>query len=488
MKVELRDIRKYFGPVRANDGISVTFEEGTIYGLLGENGAGKSTLMKVLSGYLIPDGGQILLDGERVHFSVPAEATARGIGMLHQTPMDFPPFSVLDNFIYGQPGGLLPDRKAAREQFLKLCRRFNFDLSPDAFIDGLTIGERQQMEIVRLLSLGVRVLILDEPTTGISAEQKEILFRTLRELAHNEGLTIIFVSHKLEDVEELCDEVVVLRRGKLVGREKMPVLADKLVEMMFGQVLERTPRPPVELGTPVLQVENLSASTFRLTLEPVTLDVREGEVIGLAGLEGSGQALFMRACCGLIRPRGGKVILDGRDMTGKGYHEFMAAGVAYAPAGRLEEGLIAGLTLTEHFVLAAPSHDFLVDWEGARKVAQSRIERFNIVGRPESPVETLSGGNQQRVLMALMPERLRLLLLEHPTRGLDVESARWIWKQLLERRSEGTAVIFMSSDLDEIVEYSDRILVFYAGRAIEVPEPASATVEQLGHLIGGKGI
>jgi len=486
MRVELLDIRKYFGPVRANDGVSLTLESGTIHGLLGENGAGKTTLMKCLSGYQAPDGGAILVDGQAVSFASPAEAVLHGIGMLHQDPLDFPQMRVLDNFLLASDRRLLPDRRRGRATLRELGTHFQFDLDPEAEVTSMTIGERQQLEILRLLALGAQVIILDEPTTGISAPQKARLFATLRRLADEEGRSVIFVSHKLEEVGELCHQVTVLRRGKVAGEAEMPCPVDRLVEMMFGRSLPPTQRVPVEPGPVVLQLEGVTIPSYRLTVEDAGLQVRAGEVIGLAGLEGSGQRLFLRACAGLERVTSGHVVVGGRDLTGAPYRRFLEAGVAYMPAGRLEEGLVGGLTLTEHFALAERNGPFFIDWTAARERAAGRIRHFNVVGVPESRVEALSGGNQQRLLLALLPPDLRLLLMEHPTRGLDVESANWVWQQLLARREEGTAIVFISADLDELLERSDRIVIFFGGRMSAPVEAGDTTVEQLGYLIAGQ--
>ncbi len=485
MHVQLEHITKVFGRVRANDDISMTLEDGRIYAILGENGAGKSTLMKILSGYQPADSGRIVLDGELVTFDTPADALAYGIGMLHQDPLDVPSLTVLDNFTLGRPGGLMPDRRAARAALLEHAGRLGFALRPESFIDTLTIGERQQLEIVRLLSLGARVLILDEPTTGISADQKDALFRSLKALAANEGLTVILVSHKLADVEALCDHVIVLRQGKVVGERQMPCTTTELVGLMFGQPIERTPRPTAERGSMVLEVQRLSVPDERLVVRDATLEVHAGEVIGLAGLDGSGQRAFLRACAGLGIVNQGRIILDGQEVTFRDYHDIARMGVAYAPAGRLEEGLVSGLTLAEHFALVTPG-GLRVDWKGVAQRAQERIAHYNIKGTPHSEVQTLSGGNQQRTLLALLPPGLKLLLLENPTRGLDVESARWVWQQLLERRSQGSAILFLSPDLDEIIEYSDRIVVFFGGQATVVESPAQTSATRLGQFIGGK--
>lgn len=487
MKIELRDIYKYFGPVRANDGISLEIESGGIQGLLGENGAGKTTLMKILSGYQPADRGTIFLDGRPVHFHSPADAIAAGIGMLHQDPLDIPAFSVVENLTLGSSGGLFLNRTRARSTLEAFCRRFGFSLDPDAPVSSLTVGERQQLEIVRLLALGVRVIILDEPTTGISAPQKVLLFQALRQLSQ-EGLAIVFVSHKLEEVQELCSRVTVLRQGKVAGRLEAPLATEDMVALMFGQTLGTYASAPIPLGEVVLQVEDLTVRSPRLEVTGIHLTVRAGEVIGLAGLEGSGQRLVMLACAGLQKPHSGRIFLNGQDVTGHPYRTFLRQGVAFVPAARLEEGLVPGLTLREHFALAGDTAGFWVRWEEADARAAKMIADFNIIGRPDTPVEALSGGNQQRALLALLPEELRLLILEHPTRGLDIASSRWIWHRLLERRARGTAILFTSTDLDELVEYSDRLVVFSGGRMSAPLEAARVTVEELGYLIGGRGL
>jgi simple sugar transport system ATP-binding protein len=486
MKIELREIHKHFGPVHANAGITLTLEAGKIHGLLGENGAGKSTLMKILSGYFAADSGEIRLDGQAVHFASPADALRHGVGMLHQDPLDFPPLRLLDNFLLGHNSGLWQPRGAARKAFVELGQQFNFDLDPDAFVSDLTVGERQQLEILRLLWLGARALILDEPTTGISAPQKVRLFATLRHLAE-QGKTVVFVSHKLEDVEELCSRVAVLRRGQLTGEAAPPYSTDQLVQMMFGQALSVGARPATDLGAPALELHNVTVSDYRLRVPDLNLAVQAGEVIGLAGLEGSGQQLFLQACAGLLRPSAGTIRLGGFDLTHQSYRRFLQAGVAYMPADRMREGLIPGLNISEHVVLARRGRQAaVIDWKAARDSAQSRIGEFNIKGTPDSRVESLSGGNQQRTQLALLPPGLRVLIMEHPTRGLDVESTLYIWGKLLERRGEGTAILFASADLDELMQYSDRILVFFGGRVIETVRASETTVEQLGYLIGGK--
>jgi simple sugar transport system ATP-binding protein len=442
--------------------------------------------MKVLSGFIQADRGRILLDGKLTAINSPADAIRYGIGMLHQDPLDFPPMKVIDNFLLGSPGRLFPSYSRAYREFKKLQKQFDFSIDPEAYVDTLTVGERQQLEILRLLWLGARVLILDEPTTGISALQKEKLFETLRLLA-GDGKTVLFVSHKLEDVEQLCTRVAVLRRGKLVGQAEPPYRMGQLVTLMFGKEVTLGSRQAAQPGSCTLELHHLNLEDYRLQIQDVDLQLCSGEVIGLAGMEGSGQDVLLRACAGLVRPVGGKVLLAGEDLTGKNYHAFMARGVTFLPASRMEEGLIPGLSLAEHFVLAGEQKGLFVDRDGADVVAQERIAEYNIRGVPASTVDSLSGGNQQRALLALMNEPLSLVLLEHPTRGLDVESTIYIWSKLKERCRQGTAILFISSDLEEILHYSDRILVFFAGRVSEPLDAAGTTVDQLGQLIGGRG-
>lgn len=486
MRVELIDIRKIFGPVKANDGVSLTLEAGQIYALIGENGAGKSTLMKILSGYQPPTSGQILLDDQPVHFHSPADALAKGVGMLYQDPLDLPPFRVIDNYLLGRDRRVRLDYRQARKELQQLAQRYNFAIDPNATIDSLSLGERQQLELVRLLAGGAEVLILDEPTTGISAEQKEILFASIRRLAFEEGKTIILVSHKLEEVQDLCVHAYVLRRGKLVGQSSLPCFNELLVAMMFDQIPTRRARPPYELGPPLLELRGVTIPTYNLTVANVNLAVRSGEVLGLAGLEGSGQRLVLQSCAGLLRPSQGHILLNGEEVTGWSYHQRRRKGVAYLAAGRLEEGLVADLSLTEHLVLAQPEHSFFVDWPAATSEMTRRVHDYQIVGRPDSTADQLSGGNQQRLLFALLNSPLKLVLLEHPTRGLDVRSMDIIWDLLYGRRNDGTAIVFMSADLDEILERSDRIAVFSGGVMSRIVAASQTSVKELGHLIGGE--
>lgn len=485
MEINLRNIHKFYGPVHANRGIDLHVQAGTIHGILGENGAGKSTLMKILAGAVPKSDGEILLDGRPVVFSHPAEASRLGIGMLYQDPLDFPPLSVLENFMVGRPSRPRRDPRQWAEILEDLCREFGFYLDPHAPLESLSLGERRQLELLRLLSLGSRLLILDEPTTGISPVQKDLLFRALRRIAE-EGKTVLLVSHKLEDVENLCGRVTVLRQGQVTGTLEAPFDAQGILSLMFGTPPRHLEKKRRNFTNTALELDHVSGLGGRTGLQDASAAFRRGEVVGLAGLEGSGQGVFLRLAAGLQPPLRGTVRLFGDDMTGQDYHAFRRRGVAFVPEGRLEEGLIAGLSVTEHFALAACAPALRVPWNEARRKAHERMERFRIRGTPESAADALSGGNQQRLLLSLMPPEASVLLLEQPTRGLDVESSSWVWEHLLGLADAGATIVFSSAELDEILMTADRILVFFNGRILLDVDAENADPDLLGGAIAGR--
>jgi len=487
MQIKLQDIHKHYGQVKANNGITLTVESGTIHGILGENGAGKSTLMKIMAGYIRKTGGMILADNSPADYRTPAQASKMGIGMLYQDPLDFPLLSVLDNFMLGQKMQISGRQRVAayRTQLAELCKQFDFILHPDAYVRTLTVGERQQLEILRLLALGIKVLILDEPTTGISDIQKDLLFQALKKLA-GEGKSVILVSHKLEDVEALCDKVTVLRQGIVSGEMENPSDTKALLEMMFGTL----PVPPhcacIYREKEILTIKDIAASGGRTGLKHCDTVIREGEVVGLAGLEGSGQGIFLRIAAGLNRPFRGEICVRDMIMNGKDHHAFRDRGITFLPTSRLEEGLISGLSITEHFALRDNNLGFFIKWFEAFQKAARGIERFRISGTPDSIVESLSGGNQQRLLLSFLSEDPVLLLLENPTRGLDLESAHWIWAHLRKYCEKDTAIVFSSSELDEILMVADRVIVFFDGTVVKDVQTCETDVRELGHAIAGK--
>lgn len=513
MEVVVTNLTKTFGSLRANDSISLRFAAGQIHGVLGENGAGKSTLMKLLSGFLKRDGGSISLDGQVVELDTPAEALRAGIGMVHQDPLDVPAFTALENIYFGSQRHQLPSLQAARKALLEQSQALAFSIDPDTRISSLSVGQRQQLEIVRLLICGARVLILDEPTTGITAAQSRALFNALRQLAA-EGKTVLFVSHKLEEVAEICHTVSVLRAGKVMGEGQMmmPQPQEKLLELMFGTAASSHQKQTLrQRATPQggWSLSNVSVREGPINLQNISLDFRGGEITGLAGLEGSGQQTLLRLLAGRIRPQSGQIKLNGVDVTNCNSRELLQRGVEYLPADRLHDGLIGSFTLTEHFALLADNHAasdesqanskqtaqdskhklrrLLVDWQSALQAAEQAIAAYRIKATPSSPIVSLSGGNQQRALLALLSNKCQGLLLEQPTRGLDIASAEMVWQQLIARSESGTAVVFASADLDEILEYSDRVIVFFGGKVSAPLERAQLSHSLLGELIGGVG-
>jgi len=485
MEIELHDIQKHYGPLRANNGISLAVAPGTVHGILGENGAGKSTLMKILAGYIRKTGGEILLDGKPADYATPAQAARLGIGMLYQDPLDFPRLTVLENFMLGQAGGILQRSTRFRRLFKAICENLNFFLRPDTLVSGLTVGERQQLEIARLLSLGCRTLILDEPTAGISGIQREILFTAVRKLAA-EGKSILLVSHKLEDVQALCDRVTVLRQGMVAGQMNRPLDAAGLLKMMFEVPPLAPPFRCAASGPEVLALHGVSADGGRIGLAKCDVVVKRGEIVGLAGLAGSGQGILLRVACGIQAPLAGSIYLQGQRVERKGYHFFKSAGVSYLPASRLEEGLVAGLSVAEHSALLQRRSLLWIQKQAARRNAADRIRKFHIRATPESAVESLSGGNQQRLLLSFLPENPLLLALENPTRGLDVESSRWVWQHLLSLCARGSGIIFSSPELEEIMTVAGRVLIFFDGRIIRDVKTSEIDIDELGRAIAGK--
>lgn len=484
MKTTLQDIHKYYDNVKANNGITLSVDPGTIHGILGENGAGKSTLMKILSGSIQKTRGTILLNDVPVIFHAPSSASSAGIGMLYQDPMDFPCLTVLDNFQIVKSSAFFLKRKAAEKQFKTLTNHLGFELTPGDNAEDLTIGERRQLELIRLLGQNHQLLILDEPTTGISAIQKQTLFSALKKLAV-EGRSIILVSHKLEDIDMLCDKVTVLCQGRVKGDMVKPFDRKHLVRLMFGDIPPASPYAGQIPGDTVLSMKNISAVHGRKTLTGCSLSIRQGEIVGLAGLEGSGQEVFLRTAAGLSQIKAGEIRHDHIRMTHKRYNRFFKAGTAFLPAARLEEGLFPDLTISEHIALNQRKGRTLIRKKHDETESLKKISAFHVRGAPDTPAASLSGGNQQRFLLSLLPEHPALLLLENPTRGLDLASVQWIWQHLRQRCSSGTTIIFSSSDLDEIIERASRAIVFFEGRIIKDVFVKGTTKEELGQAISG---
>ncbi|WP_457575899.1 ABC transporter ATP-binding protein [Desulfomarina sp.] len=458
--IELKKISKYFGGVRALDDVSLEIRSGSIHGIIGENGAGKSTLMKILTGFYTRSSGEIIHNGDAVELRTPRDARELGFGMLYQEPLDFQQLSVLDNFMMGSDGF---DPQEARHILRELCKTFGFSLPPSSKLEELTVGERQQLELLRLIRDKANLLILDEPTSGISQKQQEVLFQALRTL-RKDGLAILLVSHKLDEIEQLCDEVTVLRHGRLAGQQQHPFDREKLLQAMFdslpGKFNSRTER---KKGRTVLDFKDVTSTAGRSGLQSITLSIQAGEVVGLAGVDGSGQSAFLKASFGLLSPEIGIINRFGEKATLPDRKDYGLA--TFLPADRLVEGLFPGMSIREHHVLAGIKERIITGESGLANTVKA-IETYNIKGRPDTVVENLSGGNLQRLLLSLIPENVRLVLMENPTRGLDVQSAEWTWQYLHSHLPSDTTIIFASPELEEIMEQATRVLVFYNGSII----------------------
>jgi general nucleoside transport system ATP-binding protein len=490
--VVLEGITKRFPGVLANDRVDLTLEEGQIHALVGENGAGKSTLMRVLYGLYPPDDGRIGVRGEPVRIPTPRAAIALGIGMVHQHFVLVDRFTVTENIILGAEGGLLLDLDSAEAKVEELARSYGFRVDPKAVVEDLSVGQEQRAEILKALFRGVDLLILDEPTAVLTPSETEDLFQNLRRLKAD-GKTVVFISHKLDEVLEIADRITVLRRGRIVG-ETTPkeTSKDRLAEMMVGRpVLFRLEKPDVTVGEPILKVEGLEVTG---RLHDVDLEVRGGEILGVAGVEGNGQLELAESVVGLRPVDAGRVLLDGEDVTGRRVAQVRSRGLAYVPEDRHDRGLVLDMTLWENSVLGRQGSPKYSGGFGVmlirkiKEVATRLIRTFDVRARSIAvQASTLSGGNQQKLILGReLDGDPRLLLAHQPTRGLDVGAIEFVWRQILEQKAEGRAVLLISAELDEIYELSDRIVTIYEGR-ITGEYPPDAPPEDVGiGMTGGR--
>lgn len=497
--LELVGITKRFPGVLANDAVSISVAPGEVLALLGENGAGKSTLMNIAYGLLDPDAGEVRVDGRPVRIRAPKDAIALGIGMVHQHFMLVEPLTVTENIILGQEptvaGGVI-DGAAARRRVEDLSSRYGLKVDPDARIADLSVGLQQRVEILKALYRQARILILDEPTAVLTPQEVEELFAIVRELVR-EGLAVVIITHKLEEVMAFADRIVVMRAGAVVG-ETTPEKCTQaeLARMMVGRdVVLRVDKTPAVPGEPLLEVRDLVVLDDRKleAVRGVGFSVRRGEIVGIAGVDGNGQRELVEAIVGLRRPASGTISLAGKDITRASTRETIASGVSHVPEDRRRRGLVLEFDLAENVVLGdhyrRPYARFgLIDRDIVARTASERIGEYD-VRAPGIQVAAahLSGGNQQKLVLAReLGREPEVLIASQPTRGLDVGAIEFVHRRILAERDSGTAVLLVSMELEEVMSLSDRILVMYEGRIVAEFEGGSVTEEELGiHMTGG---
>jgi ABC-type uncharacterized transport system ATPase subunit len=499
MRLELVGITKTFGPLLANDGVDLTLEEGEVHCLLGENGAGKTTLMNVLFGLMHADAGEIRLDGQPVRFADPGDAVRRGIGMVHQHFMLVPVFTVAENIVLGfEPVRRLGflDRNKARADIRRLSREFGLDVQPDALVEDLPVGAQQRVEIVKALMRDAKVLILDEPTAVLTPQETEGLFKVIKSLAQS-GRSVLFITHKLKEVFAVADRITVMRLGKVVGHTTPQESNEpELATMMVGRSVELViSKPEARPGPPVLELEDLTVQDDRglTAVDRVSLTVRAGEVVALAGVQGNGQTELVEAVTGLRAVTGGSVRLKGQDLTNASPRRALRAGIAHIPEDRQVDGLVLSMSIADNLVLDVynqePNARFgardltAVHRDGERKLAEFDIR----AGSVDERVATLSGGNQQKVVVARELSRpVTLLVAAQPTRGLDVGSIEYVHRRIIDERDRGAAVLLVSSELDEVLALGDQIAVMFRGRVVGVVPPSTSRA-QIGLMMAGVG-
>jgi simple sugar transport system ATP-binding protein len=485
--------------VVANDHVDLLVEEGEVHALLGENGAGKTTLMNILYGLTQPDDGEIRLDDAPVRFGSPKDAIAAGIGMVHQHFMLVPVFTVTENIVLGQelagPLGLL-DRREAEKMVADLSGSLGLDVPPDALVEDLPVGVQQRVEIVKALYREAKVLILDEPTAVLTPQEIDDFFRVIDRVKAESGTSIIFISHKLPEVRRIADRITVMRLGKVVG-STTPAESneEQLASMMVGRTVQlHVEKEPSTPGENVLEVQDLRVADDRgyVAVDGVTFDVRAGEILTLAGVQGNGQTELVEAVTGLRRPLEGSIIVSGRDLTNASPRDAIDTGVAHVPEDRQRDGLVAEFPVADNLVLnqfnqEPYAHGLSMDRGAISTAAKERVREFDIrTPSVDAPAGTLSGGNQQKIIVAREFSRhITLLVASQPTRGLDVGSVQYIHERIVKQRDEGLAVLIVSSELDEVLALADRIAVMYRGRMAGPFEAGTMTRERLGLLMAG---
>ncbi|CAH0213308.1 ABC transporter ATP-binding protein [Microbacterium sp. Bi128] len=497
MKLELRGITKTFGSLVANDHIDLTVEAGEIHCLLGENGAGKSTLMNVLYGLYEPTEGEILIDDKPVTFRGPGDAMAAGIGMVHQHFMLVPVFTVAENVALGaettKTGGFL-DLDDTRRKIREISDRYGFDVDPDALVDDLPVGVQQRVEIIKALSRDAKVLVFDEPTAVLTPQETDELMAIMRQL-RDSGTSIVFITHKLREVREVADRITVIRLGKVVGEAEPTASNAELASLMVGRAVELTVHKEApKLGDVALSVSNLTVvdPVGQLVVNDVSFEVRRGEVLAIAGVQGNGQTELTEALVGLQDRAEGSITLDGVELNGSSVRAVLDAGVGFVPEDRKEDGLVGEFSIAENLMLdRADGAPFVkggtLQLSTLADFAREKVTEFDVrTPSIETPVGRLSGGNQQKVVLARELSRdLRLFVAAQPTRGVDVGSIEFIHKRVIETRDAGVPVIVVSTELDEVTALADRIMVMYRGRVVGIV-PGDTSRDVLGLMMAGE--
>jgi simple sugar transport system ATP-binding protein len=498
MKLELKGITKRFGTLVANDAIDLVVESGEIHSLLGENGAGKSTLMNVLYGLYKADAGEILLDGKPANFSGPGDAMAAGIGMVHQHFMLIPVFTVAENVALGHEptkrGGVL-DLDAARALVRKISDRFGFDVDPDALVEDLPVGVQQRVEIIKSLARDAKVLVLDEPTAVLTPQETDELMEIMRGLAKS-GTSIVFITHKLREVKAVADKITVIRQGRVVGEAKPTTETAELASMMVGRDVGLTvEKKAAEPGKVVLSVSDLSVLDDRdqRAVDHVSFEVRAGEILAIAGVQGNGQTELAEAILGLrsIHSNDGDISISGSSVRGKSVRNILEKGVGYVPEDRKKNGLISEFSIEENLMLNGSftkpyAKGLGIAFATRARLAEERIKEFDVrTTSALTPAGKLSGGNQQKVVLAReLSREVDLLVVSQPTRGVDVGSIEFIHERIVEERNAGKAVLLISTELDEVLALADRIAVMYRGRIVGIVDTKTDRAK-LGQMMAG---
>ena len=500
--IEMRGIKKRFGHVQANENVDFTLKQGEIHAIVGENGAGKSTLMNILYGLQLPDSGQIYVDGQSVHISTPKQAMQLGLGMIQQHFTLIPTFTALQNIILAKETrkyGTLIDYHEAENEIAELSDQLGFDVQLNVPIESLPIGAQQHTEILKVLYHGAEILIMDEPTAVLVPQEIEGLFECMRGLK-KEGRSIIIITHKLNEVMTIADSVTVMRRGRsITTRSVSDTDPHELAELMLGEPVTQntTERKSIEQNRSILRLDDVTVTsdTTKKLLNGIALDVYSGEIVGIAGVEGNGQTELVEVLTGLRKIDKGSISLNGESVTNASPAEFRKKKVAHLPADRHRHGVSLNSRIDENFIIGRHRQNLflrnaILHKENIRRFSMNALDKYQIrVGNIYDPISTLSGGNQQKVVVAReLSGDPTLIISAHPTRGLDIHAAKFVHTRLIHARNRGKAIILVSSELDELLELSDRIAVMFNGEIVGMVKPNETNHQELGKLMLGLNV